>query len=201
MTGALAGLGATLYAAFALNIGGLVDIARRPRLDRTAPTGRLSERDMATILALLEVLVPLALWPSREVMAAMVHEATEQRQGVLKEYQAGLAFLDQTASVSGVGPSFAQAGFEERQRILESLLWKYDSGTQGILASYVAKLHRGLEWVLQSETERRFRELMVRDLLRRFYGGPAAWALAAYSRRPGIPGDPREYVHPLRSKP
>ena len=93
--------------------------------------------------------------------------------------------------------SFANAGIEGRQRILESIMWRYPGAEPGTLLYYKAKLYRGLEWLFQSEPQRRFRELVVRDLLNRFYSGSMAWKMVGYLRYPGLPGNPREYVQPL----
>jgi len=193
LMGVLAGAGG----AVSLGVMRLINSHRPLELDASAPTGRLSEQDMQTMLALLEVLVPRTLWPGREVMAVMVHQATGNVKGVLKEYQAGLSLLDQSASKYSTSLRFADAGIEERQRILESMLWRYPGAKPGTLLYYKAKLYRNLEKFFQFESQRRFRELVVRDLLSRFYSGSTAWKMVGYRRYPGLPGNPREYVRPL----
>ena len=149
------------------------------------------------MVALLEILLPGTLWPGRERMADMVNQATENVKGVLPAYQAGLFLLDQTAREYTAGRGFAVAKTEMRQRILETLLWKYAGGKSGTLSYFIGLCYASLERFCQSAPRRRFRELVVRDLLRRFYAGSVAWKMAGYSRYPGIPGYPRASVRPL----
>lgn len=198
LTGVLSGAGVAIYASRTLGIKQLINSRRIPMLDRDAPLGRLSEQEMETMIALLEILLPVTLWPGRENMVNMVNHATENVKGILKEYRNGLALLDQTAREYGTSISFATARLEVRQRILESLIWKYSGGKPGTLSYYVAKVYRGLDRFFRSEPQRRFRELVARDLLRRFYTGSVAWKMVGYARYPGMPGDPREYVHPRK---
>jgi hypothetical protein len=194
----LSGVGVATYALLPLGIRRLIDSWRTPVLDRTAPLGRLSEQEMQTMIALLEILVPMTLWPSREDMATMVNSATEHDKGVLKEYKHGVALLDQAAREHSPGLGFAVADSEVRRRVVESLLWKYPGGRSGTLSYQLAKLYRNLERFWQSAPRRRFRQLVVSDLMRRFYTGSIAWKMVGYTRYPGIPGDPREYVRPLK---
>jgi hypothetical protein len=149
------------------------------------------------MLALLEVLVPSTLWPGSEAMTVMVNQATEHVKGVLKEYKAGLFLLDQATRKYGMDTSFAEAEIEGRQRILESIMWRYPDAKPETRLYYEVKLYRVLERLCQSESQRRFRELVVRDLLNRFYSGSMAWKMVGYLRYPGLPGNPREYVQPL----
>jgi hypothetical protein len=197
LTGMLSGTGAALYASFSVGSKRLVNTLR-PGLDHTAPTGRLSAQDMDTMIALLEILLPVTLWPGREAMADMVNRATENVKGVLHAYQNGAFLLDQAAREHSPGRRFAVAESEMRQRILETLLWKYAGGKSGTLSYYVGLCYASLERLCQSAPRRRFRELVVRDLLRRFYAGSMAWKMAGYSRPPGIPGYPRVPVRPLK---
>jgi hypothetical protein len=197
LIGMLSGTGVVIYASFATGVKRLIYILR-PRLDHTAPTGRLSAQEMDTMVALLEILLPGTLWPGREPMADMVNQATENVKGVLQAYQAGLCLLDQTTREYTAGRGFAVAKTEMRQRILETLLWKYAGGKSGTLSYYIGLCYASLERLCQSAPRRQFRELVVRDLLRRFYAGSVAWKMAGYSRYPGIPGYPRASVRPLQ---
>jgi hypothetical protein len=197
LTGLLSGTGAAVYAPFTLSFKRLIYILR-PGLDHTAPTGRLSAQEMDTMIALLEILLPVRLWPDRVAMADMVNQATESVKGLLRAYQDGVVLLDQAARKYTPSRRFAAAESEMRQRILETLLWKYAGGKSGTLSYYVGLCYASLERLCQSAPRRRFRELVVRDLLRRFYAGSVAWKMAGYSRYPGIPGHPRASVRPLR---
>jgi hypothetical protein len=199
LTGMLSGTGAAVYASSALGLKRLLYILR-PGLDHTAPTGRLSAQEMDAMIALLEILLPVTLWPGREAMADMVNQATGNVKGILRAYQEGVLLLDQTAREYTPGRSFAVAESEMRQRILETLLWKYAGGRSGTLSYYVGLCYSSLERLCQSTPRRRFRELVVRDLLRRFYAGSVAWKMAGYSRYPGIPGHPRASVVPLQAE-
>jgi hypothetical protein len=196
-TGPLSGTGAAVYASFALGIKRLLYILR-PGLDHAAPTGRLSAQEMDTMIALLEMLLPVTLWPSREAMVDMVNQATGHVKGLLQAYQDGVFLLDQTAREYTPGRRFAAAEGEMRQRILETLLWKYAGGKSGTLSYHLRLCYASLERVCQSAPRRRFRKLVVRDLLSRFYAGSVAWKMAGYSRYPGIPGHPRASVRPLQ---
>jgi hypothetical protein len=197
LTGMLAGTGAAVYASFTLGLKRLIYILR-PGPDHTAPTGRLSAQEMDAMIALLEILLPAALWPGRAAMVDMVNRATEHVKGVLQAYQDGVFLLDQTAREHTPGRRFADAERGMRQRILETLLWMYAGGKSGTLSYYVGLCYVSLERLCQSAPRRRFRELVVRDLLRRCYAGSVAWKMAGYSRYPGIPGHPRASVRPPR---
>jgi hypothetical protein len=197
LTRILSGTGAAIYASFTVGSNRLISILR-PGLDRTAPTGRLSAQEMDTIIALLEILLPVTLWPGREAMADMVNQATENVNGILQAYENGVVLLDQTAREYTPGQRFAVAGSEMRQRLLETLLWKYAGGKSGTLSYYVGLCYASLERLCQTAPRRQFRDLVVRDLLRRFYAGSVAWKMAGYSHYPGIPGYPRASVQPLQ---
>jgi hypothetical protein len=197
LTGMLSGTGVAIYTSFTVGSKRFINILR-PGLDHTAPTGRLSAQEMDTMIALLEILLPVTLWPGREAMADMVNQATENVKGVLQAYQNGVFLLDQTARAYTPGRRFAVAGNEVRQRILESLMWKYTGGKSGTLSYYVGLCYASFERLCQSAPRRRLRELVVRDLLRRFYAGSVAWKMAGYSRHPGMPGYPRASVQPLK---
>jgi hypothetical protein len=127
----------------------------------------------------------------------MVNQATEKERGVLNEYQAGVSLLDQSVRKYGVGTRFADAEIEGRQRILESIMRSYPMAEPGSFLYYKAKFYRGLEQLFQPEAQRRFRDLVARDLLNRFYSDRMAWQMVGYLRYPGLPGNPREYVQPL----
>jgi choline dehydrogenase-like flavoprotein len=118
-----------MYASLALGLKRLLHPPQSPQLDRNAPTGRLSEQEMEGLLALLEVLIPVRLWPSRQAMVEMVNHATETVKGLLNKYRASLPLLDKSASKHGIQGGFVVAGAEARQRILESLMWQYPRRT------------------------------------------------------------------------
>jgi hypothetical protein len=197
LSGMFLGIGAAIYASLAVGRKRLINILR-PGHDHGAATGRLSAQEMDTIIALLEMLLPVTLWPGREALVVMVNQATENVKGVLQAYQNGVFLLDQTAREYMPGRGFAVAGGEVRQRILETLMWKYPGGKSGTLSYYLGLCYAGLERLCQSASQRRFRELVVRDLLRRFYAGSVAWKMAGYSRYPGMAGYSRAYIQPLK---
>ncbi|HEX9757386.1 MAG TPA: hypothetical protein VGB26_06250 [Nitrospiria bacterium] len=170
--------------------------AINPNLNRNHPPGRLSDQDMRTMLALLEVLVPQRLWISQENMVKLVNDATEQKKGLLKEYQSGLNMLDQLTKLRRGKLGFANISLRERSVVLESILWKYEGGRQKDLSNLFGKIKSNVERLFLSKPERHFRDFVVRDLLVRFYSGEAGWKLAGYTNYPGVPGNPREYVGP-----
>lgn len=170
--------------------------SRLPRLDTDTGTGTLTELEMLTVLALAEVLVPVRLLPSRSECERLVARAAAREPGILREYRSAAALLDRQASRSG-SASFAELPLVDRDRILDGMLWRYHITDDSSLSDHVARVSRRLERVFQSEEERRLRNLVVPDLLRRLYRA-AAPQLIGYGNLPGVPGDPREYTLPPR---
>ena len=193
-------------AAGAVGVAGLaysgLAVARddlRPHLDSSAPTGRLGERRMATILALSEALVPDRFRIESPRVRQVVNQATDREPGLLEEYERGAGFLDDLSSQS-FGADFHELSAERREALLDELLWRYPAERGEGLDDLIPKAKRRLERVWHREDGRRFRQLVVRDLLRRMYlaGMPL---LIGYSNLPGVPGDPREYVRPPEGRP
>jgi hypothetical protein len=166
----------------------------RPRLDRHAPTGRLGEAELATVLALLDVIVAEPMHETREAMAVLVNRATERVPGVLKEYRQGAELLEATAHQAGTG-SFATATRPDRAAILDAIVWQYPALTGSTFADLAGRSLVRLDRLVLGEPARRFRELVVRDLLTRYYHR-YAWHLLPYDNVPGRPGHPRGYTEP-----
>lgn len=159
----------------------------RPWYDRASGTGTLKSRDAEIILALVEVLVPARYRRSGARTRELVDTATEQTPGVFKEYTAAAEFL-QRLSLETAGMGFAQLPPETRDHLLRQLLWRYpaDPGTRNHLTTR-------LEFVLRGEDAGRLRQLVIRDILTRFYVDVQERVLG-YHNLPGVPGDPRSYV-------
>ncbi len=171
----------------------------RPDLDPSAPTGRLGDRQMATILALSEALVPDRFRIESGRVRQVVEQATDREPGLLQEYERGAVFLDGLSN-QAFGTDFHELSAERREGLLDQLLWRYPAERGEGLDDLIPKVKRRLERIWHREDGRRFRQLVVRDLLRRVYlaGVPL---LIGYSNLPGVPGDPREYVRPPQGRP
>ena len=197
----VAGTAAGAVGVAGLGYSGLVVVRDdlRPHLDPSAPTGRLDDRRMATILALSEVLVPDRFRVGSTRVRQVVDQGTEREPGLLGEYERGAVFLDGLSS-QAFGDDFHELSAERREALLDELLWRYPAERGEGLDDLIPKVKRRIERVWHREDGRRFRQLVVRDLLRRVYlaGVPL---LIGYSNLPGVPGDPREYVGPPEGRP
>jgi len=157
----------------------------RPELDRTAPTGRLSEDDMATIVALAMVLIPADQSPGADegwVRTFVLHR-TEHETGYLPEYRNGAQLLDQLAQADfGSRRRFSQLNDAQREHLLRQ---HFDRGWLRLAAwtSYEAERRAYRVWTL-----------VIKDLLQGFYRSAMGWAVVGYTHYPGVPGDPREYT-------
>jgi len=167
---------------------------RRPEFDTSSPTGDLQEAEMVTIEALVQVLVPerIGVGPTR--VRQIVGEATRTRPGVLREYRDGVRLLDQLAGEFR-GRPFSEISLVERDGILDRILWRYPAESGDLVDDVVSKTKRRLERVWHDDQRRRFRQLVVRDLLTQTYAA-AIPTLIGYSNLPGVPGDARAYVSP-----
>lgn len=165
-----------------------------PELDESAPTGILGEEEMATLLALVEVLIPPRHRAEPADSRIVIDAATSSVAGVLDEYRRGARLL-QEASQSSYGTRFESLPLGRRERVVDGMLWRYAAESpSGDLADQLIKVQRRLERLRYDEPSRRFRQLVVRDLLHRFYLDRAV-ALIGYSNIPGVAGDPRAYVN------
>lgn len=161
-------------------------------LDKGYPIGMLSEKEMGIILALSEVLVPQDVTPEPRYVFFRNHinYKTSNVRGYLKEYREGVRLLEEaTGEIIGANKSFSKINMWEREKVLESILWRYHSDE--VIRPF-------LEKIFVSERTLAFREFVVKDILMAFYGSSAGWAIVGYSHYPGVPAaDPREYTRPL----
>lgn len=188
----LAGVAGAGVAAGAFGTGAAVVHSRSVRIpapDPTAGTGRLSGNEMATILALLEVLVPDHLLPPPAMRAAIIDEATLELPGLHREYASAARALDALAD-DGSGRRFAEITLATRIEVIDGLFWRYGSS-----AGLEDRVRRKLELMVHSEPQRRLRHVAAKDLMIRFHGG-ALVRYTGYANHPGLPGDPREYTRP-----
>ena len=176
-----------------------------PKLITDFPAGRLSISEMENILALVEVLVPGRYLPDRKERIRIINTNTENDRPmdddgpILYEYKAACRLLDKTTmKLEGI-QGFHQASAKQRENILRSLLWNYEAGDLNGPSYYVGAIYASLERIFQSESQRRFREYVVRNLLRSFYiQDGVAFQLADYTYWPGIPArDLRAYTRPI----
>jgi len=176
-----------------------------PKLVNDFPAGRLSISQMENILALVEVLVPGRYLPDRKERIRIINSNTENdgpmdNDGpIYYEYKAACKLLDKTTMKLENIQGFHRASTDQREKILRSLLWNYEAGDLTGPSYYKGTIYASLERIFQSESERRFREYVVRDLLRAFYiQDGVAFQLADYTYWPGIPArDLRAYTRPI----
>jgi hypothetical protein len=158
-------------------------------------SGRLSAGELETIIALLEVLLPRKLYSDQEELTKLVNQATQSGDGVFDEYRAGAALLNHMVDIHIGKFGFAKLSLKEREHILDPIMWRYDYIDGDGVVEKVWKFKFTFDRLLHSEIEKRFRELVVRDLLQRFYGrADIAWQFVNYSNYPGVPGNSQEYT-------
>ena len=157
-----------------------------PRLDRSTPMGRLSDEESGTIAALIAVLVQ----GDHPFLLDHVARRTATEAGFLKEYRNAVRLLNQSARrVQGDAKRFEELNAVERDRALESILWRYSGDDRWMIL---------LEKLFVSKGRLNFREFVVRDILKAFYRSGAGWRVVGYTKYPGIPAkDPLEYTRPL----
>lgn len=166
---------------------------KRVKLDESFPKGILAEKEMKNILALSEILVPkdLKLGLNIDFFRNHVNYKTLNSDGYLKEYRDGSKLLEEaTKEFIDSNKNFFELSLSERDKILGLILWRYRAD------ELVRPL---LENMVVSERKLRFRQFVVKDIIRAFYESRAGWAVVGYSHYPGVPAaDPREYTSPLK---
>jgi hypothetical protein len=161
-----------------------------PSLNSDAPTGSLPESEAEALLALLEVLVTPEHAVTRSESLALLQTATRETPGLLDAYAEGARLLDRLAVDRGHA-RFAAAPAAVREAIVDGLLWRYGAHDSDL----VARALRNFERFVHSKPRRRFRELVVRDLLLRHHRRHA-WRMTGYRNHPGVPADAFEYTRP-----
>jgi hypothetical protein len=167
-----------------------------PQLDKDSPLGILSEEEMKTIIALSGILIPTAekFGINEEFIRNHVNYKTNNVKGYLKEYRNAVRLLEEASKkvISG-DREFYELNLSERDRVLESILWRYSSNEV---------IKSRLERILVSKRNMAFRDFVVRDILAAFKGSPVGWFIVGYSHYPGVPStDPRDYTAPLELPP
>lgn len=172
-------------------------LANRMHLEfRAAETSSaVSPHDMRSMIALGEVLIARDLWTGTDRIADMIRNAIEER-GVAHEYRNAADLLDRATSERFGPGTFAELPIDARREVVATLAPKFHGGRMSELSLYTSKARNLFEFLSRSKDEWRFRELVVRDSIRRFYGSDIAWTLAGYTNYPGVPGDPRGYTRP-----
>ena len=193
----LIGLGA---AGAVLGAGGIAGVQRfrtavPPELMRRFGTEPLQEPEMRALVALTEVLVPPRYWIGAEASERLIQDAVAGEPGLGNAYADAANLLNEEA-----GSRFATLKIPDRESVLESLFWQFSAEfgettphVRG--ATRVRGLKRGVERAWMDERRRRFRDLVVSDLLERLYLA-ATPCLLGYENTQGVPGGPRSYVNP-----
>ena len=171
-----------------------------PVLDRSAPTGVLSDDERRTVYALFRVLTADESYPEAPVRQ-YVQRRTKTEPGYFKEYRRGLALLEKVAERESPGRRFADLTDTERNRVLRRVLRSYPHEEKNALWRRRLRLtSENLDVVAAAfgrQAARRFRMFVVRDLLEHYYTGPAGWAVVDYKEFPGrvkSESDPCEVV-------
>jgi hypothetical protein len=163
----------------------------KPTLDVNSSAGLLSEGEMKTILALAQTLVPGVAMAKLDggFFTELVNHKTSTEKGWLKEYREAVGFLNETTqNINGKAKSFAELTPAERERVLESMLWKYRKG-EG------TSVRNQLMEIISPRRTLAFRAFVVRHIMLAFSRSPAVWAIVGYSHYPGVPAaDPFEYT-------
>jgi hypothetical protein len=151
----------------------------RPRLDASAPTGTLSDRERDTVLAFGEVLAAdRALVPAeRRSYGEHIDEETRSTPGQLAVFRVAAALLDRLAETS-----FSSLDIGERAALV----------ARHRLAAYRVS---AAEYLLPFRREElTVRALAVPALIAGYYRCAAGWAVVGYAAYPGRCGDPRRYT-------
>jgi hypothetical protein len=177
-----------------LNLNRRIANYKKLSLDKSYPTGMLSEKEMVTILALSKALVPKdeTLETGDDFFRNHINYKTSNVRGYLKEYREGVRLLEETTKeIIGANNSFSELSMSEIEKVLESILWRYRSDE--VIESFLEKF-------FVSKRKLAFREFVVRDILKAFYKSRAGWAVVGYSHFPGVPAkDPREYTRSIQN--
>ena len=165
-----------------------------PELDQDRSKASLTARELAVLVALSEVLVPARYWVGKEKTEELIHEAVEETPGLAHAYRDGAKLLDEHA-----GTRFDTLSKERRDSTLAGMVWRYSApfgrripDVRG--ATRLQYLPRQIELAWLDERHRRFRELVMTDLLERLYVAATPCVLG-YNLR-GVPNGPRNYVSP-----
>src|SRR5262245_30068804 len=152
-----------------------------PRLDQSSPTGILSPREMAAVIAFGEILLNGGTLPSHErsYLAEHVEDRTRRIPGLLELYRTTAEYLD------GLGrPGFATLAPDERARLMiEHRLTVTEIRTRELLVPF-------------SRARVTVRALAVPDLMLGYYTSPAGWAVVGYETFPGRCSDLTRYTRP-----
>ncbi len=164
-------------------------VIAEPRLDESAPTGTLTDGEMATIVALaLVIFPPDAGGDVAELARRHAADRCARLPGYLPEYQRATRLLDERSVAHSAQP-FAALPVAERDGVLRSLLWSYTGrrlvGTAG----------RYVEQATVPAPVLAVRRFVISDLLAAFYASAGGWATVGYTHYPGTAAaDPREYT-------
>ena len=170
-----------------------------PPLDVAAEPQTLIAREMTVIVALAETLVPARHWIGPEETERLITRAIADTPGLSAAYQDGAVLLEDTAQ-DKFGEHFAALSVTDRHTVVEELVWmfgaEFGETTPNVRgATRIRGLRRRVERTWLDESRRRFRDLVMSDLLERLYLA-AAPCLLGYTNTQGVPGGPRAYVDP-----
>jgi hypothetical protein len=170
-----------------MNIRVLTRLKERlqPALDRTAPTGTLTDARHEVIYALLQVLAWDASFPCADVRRR-VDERTSTVPGLLREYEAAVGLLEAATARRHPGRAFQALSLDERDEVLRSILRRYPSPRgQPMVRRRLRLTSENVDALVAGGRARRLRVYVVRDLLAFYYSSAAGWAVVGYQAFPG----------------
>lgn len=162
----------------------------RPELDVAYPRGVLEDAEMRSIIALGETLAPPEFAPSDSFFRKHVDVVTQSQPGLLREYRRAAALLNtKTAQAYGKDTLFQALAPAERDKVLETVLWRFDASD---------RILRKLEKLAASRDALALRIYIAGPLIEHYYRSSYGWAVVGYESYPGRPPlDPRAYTKPL----
>lgn len=149
-------------------------------LEADSATGTLSAGELACVCALLETLTADPGFPAARCRDH-VDAQTGSRPGYLKAYRDGVALLDRAA-----GGQFCLLGQAGRDAVLHKILRRYPHRSNE--ARWRQRLRvtgSHLDQIVSRRATRRFRNFVVRDLMRFYFEGAEGWAIVGYEEYPG----------------
>ena len=154
----------------------------------------LSNDSVSCIQALIETLVPEHLWHENGEIRRTINGLINADKSVQKEYIDGVMLLNKY-SIKMNKKQFSSLNRSQRNLVLDIMLSRYNATqVDSYIGKQISKLRVFIERMILNEPERRFRDLVVRDLLVRFYASDISWGFVKYQNYPGVSGDPREYT-------
>ena len=157
----------------------------QPTLDGHGATGSLSTPEVDCLYALFQLVVDDERVP-REICETWLDRSARTEPGHLTEYRRGVELLQATSRRSFAGRSFAELTLDERDGVLRRVLRPFrHKEAEPRWRRRLRFTQTNLDTLLTPPERRRFRDFVVRDLLRAYYTRAEGWAVVGYDEFPG----------------